>query len=138
MGKAKSLLYSVLGVVVLIGIVLVVINNYSFIFSHHVTGEIIAVERVSMPVAIMNGASQSVPGMFSFAVAIRDATGVIHTASTEDRQWAVAKPGFCADAVFYPYPFWNLEKRGTYMNARLVQLSDCASKAPAPSASPAN
>lgn len=131
MAKAKRFLYLVVGIVIVIGILFVAINNYSFLFSRHVNGEIVGVERVTPPVAIVGSQEmQTAGGLFSFAVAIRDEAGVIHTASSEDRQWAIARPGFCADAVFYPYPFWNLEKRGTYMNARLIQLRDCASKSP--------
>lgn len=127
MNSFKKFLYLTLGAVVLVVIGLIVINNYSLIFQRHVSGEIIGMERVAPGVTVLNGqGGASTPGMFSFAVAIRDETGLIHTASTEDRQWAIARPGFCADAIFYPYPFWNFEKSGTYMNARLIQLRDCA------------
>ena len=142
MANAKRFFYLVLTVVVLVGAVFIVLNNYSYIFSRSVSGEIVAAERVMTAVTINNGpGGRPQDGQFSFAVAIRDVNGKIHTASSEDRQWAVARTGFCADAVFYPYPFWNLEKRGTYMNARLIQLRDCATKtavaAPAAPVSPA-
>ncbi len=130
--KAKRLLYLVLGVIVFVIAAFAVITNYSFIFSRHVSGEIVGVERVMTPVMINNGPGvKTQDGQFSFAVAIRDASGIIHTASSEDRQWAIAHTGFCADAIFYPYPFWDLEKRGTYMNARLIQLRDCSPKSAA-------
>jgi hypothetical protein len=123
----KRLLLSVLAAFVIFGVLYFVIGNYGYVFSVTVDGEIVGVERVAPPVAILNN-SQGVngaPGMFSFAVAIRDAKGIIHTASSEDRQWAVAKAGNCVTATFYPYAPWNLKKEGTYYNARLDQLRDC-------------
>lgn len=130
MTSFKRFIYLVLAAVAVVVIAFVVINNYSLIFQRHVSGEIIGMERVAPSVAILGAQSgQLAAGTFSFAIAIRDDHGVIHTASSEDRQLAVARPGFCADAIFYPYPFWNFEKAGTYMNARLVQLRDCPPKA---------
>lgn len=112
-------------ILVLIGVVFGFTNYYSYIFSKSVDGEIIGVERVTEPAAIIGGALTP-QQMYSFAVAIRDKeTGTIFTASSEDRQWAVAKKGFCAIAKFYPYPPWNLEKSGTYFRARLIELRDC-------------
>ncbi|MNS97810.1 hypothetical protein D3C72_1321580 [compost metagenome] len=64
--------------------------------------------------------------VFSFSVGIKDAkTGIIHTSSSEDRQWAVAQPGQCAEAVYLPYPPWVLKKRGTFFGARLIKLYEC-------------
>lgn len=99
--------------------------NYSVIFSKTVRGEITAVERVEMPVAVFSRGDDITPKVFSFAVAIKDETGEIFTASSEDRQWAVSKPGQCAEAEFLPYPPWDLRHKGTYFGARLVRLSDC-------------
>lgn len=101
--------------------------NYSVIFSKTVVGEITAVERVEIPVALMSRTDSDITSkVFSFAIGIRDAqTGEIFTASSEDRQWAVAQVGKCAEAVFLPHPPWNLTKKGTYFGARLVRLNDC-------------
>jgi hypothetical protein len=66
--------------------------------------------------------------MFSFAIAIRDQKGTIHTASAEDRQWAVVEKGQCVEAKFFPYPPWNLDKSGTFFGARLLKLYDCKSQ----------
>lgn len=128
MKKVRNTLLAVLCV----GIVIYVfISYYSFIFSRKVSGEIMAVEKVmsaTMTVVTVNGQDPS-PQIFSYAVGIKDAkTGEIVTASTEDRQWAVAKPGQCATAEYFPYPPWELAKWGTYFNARLIMLTECGAK----------
>lgn len=106
-------------------------NYYSYIFAKTVIGEVTAVERVLTPMAILTQPSTSPPPaqIFSFAVAIKDnATGEIFTASSEDRQWAAVEKGFCAEAKFFPYPPWQLDKSGTYYGARLLRLYDCKNK----------
>lgn len=106
------------------------VNFYSYIFSRRVQGEVIGVERVTIPVTVMNTNEQRIaPEVFSFAIAIRDAkTGEIVTGSSEDRQWAVVEKGRCADAEYFPYPPWNLAKWRTYFNVRLLKLEDCPVK----------
>lgn len=103
-------------------------NYYSFLFSKTVSGVVLGVERIEMPVAILTQGSQPPSSqVFSFAVAIRDEkTREIFTASSEDRQWAVVIKGQCAEAEFLPYPPWNLSKKGTYFGARLLKLSECS------------
>jgi hypothetical protein len=106
-----------------------VISYWSVIFSKTVVGEITAVERVEIPVTLMARSNNITDKVFSFAIGIKDAkTGQILTASSEDRQWAVAQPGQCAEAVFLPYPPWEFTKRGTFFGARLVKLYECAPK----------
>ncbi|HEX7676309.1 MAG TPA: hypothetical protein VF412_19195 [Bdellovibrio sp.] len=125
---AISKFLKLLLVLVIIGaIIWAVIDNYSVIFSKKVTGEITAVERVEIPVALISRAESNInEKVFSFAVGIKDQkTGEIYTASSEDRQWAVAQKGQCADAVFLPYPPWQLNKKDTYFGARLVRLYEC-------------
>ena len=104
------------------------LNYYSFIFSRKVVGIIENIERIQINVSLMqsNQGEKMNPELFSFAVAIKEKTGEIVTASAEDRQWAVAKPGQCAVAVYYPYPPWKLEKANTYYGARLEKLTDCS------------
>nr|HRO68422.1 hypothetical protein [Pseudobdellovibrionaceae bacterium] len=63
-------------------------------------------------------------------------TGEIVTGPTEDRQWAVAKPGQCAEAEFFPYPPWEFPKWGTYYNVRLLMLRDCDGVPPVPPSTP--
>lgn len=116
----------VLVFVILIGVVWGLIANYSVIFSKTVVGQITAVERVELPGMLMTRNDAVTSKVFSFAIGIKDEkTGEIYTASSEDRQWAVAAPGQCAEAVFLPYPFWELTKKDTYFGARLVKLYEC-------------
>ena len=85
------------------------------------------IDRVIEPSTIV-GAGLKIPTaqMFSFAVAIKDSHGEIVTASSEDRQWSVVEKGQCAEALYFPYPPWALDKAGTYYGARLTRLYDCA------------
>lgn len=101
------------------------VKYYSFVFAKTVKGEVMRVERVNTADAILG--SKNIPNaqLFSFSIAIRDEKGQIHTASTEDRQWAVVSAGQCAEARFFPYPPWQLEKGSTYFGARLEKLYDC-------------
>ena len=115
-------------------------NYYGFLFARTVDGEIRAVERVMQSSAIITSAN-SIPAsqLYSFAVAIREhGGGEIVTGSSEDRQWAVVQQGQCAEAKFFPYAPWILEKAGTYYGVRLMRLYDCPGKtAPQPIATPA-
>ncbi len=110
----------------------VYVEYYHYIFSRKITGEVVEVERVTDPTAIIGRVTTA--QIFSFAVAIKEKTGDIMTASSEDRQWALVRRGMCVDAVYYPYPPWNLDKAGTYYNARLVRLMECPTKALMPTA----
>ena len=105
------------------------VRYYSYVFAKTIQGEVIGVERITQPAAIINN-TESLPTaaqMFSFAVAIKDSkSGEIFTGSSEDRQWAVVQKGQCAVTKFFPYPFWVLDKAGTYYGTRLIQLYDCA------------
>jgi hypothetical protein len=124
MKRFGSAMRLILIFVILVIVVFATVNNYSLIFVKTVKGEILDVERVTPPTII---GLRAVPDsqVYSFAVAVRNADGEIFTASSEERDWAVAKKGFCAEARFYPYPPWNLERAGKYTNARLVKLLDC-------------
>jgi hypothetical protein len=120
----------------LIGILLILtgticIRYYSFVFARHVEGEIIGIDRVTQPSMVI-GAGSQIPAsqVFSFALAIRDKNGEIVTASSEDRQWAVVEKGQCAEAKYFPYPFWELDKSGTYFGARLLKLYNCKEEEP--------
>jgi hypothetical protein len=104
------------------------VKYYTYVFAKTISGKVIRVERVNNSEAII--ASKNTPDflLFSFAVAIRDDKGEIHTASSEDRQWAVVSEGQCATVRFFPYPPWQLDKAGTYYGARLERLFDCKSE----------
>lgn len=111
----------------LVGAGLIVFKFYEYIFAKTIRGVIIKVERVNQENMVITSGSRPVPAetLFSFAVAIKDGKGEIHTASSEDRQWAVAQHGQCAEAKYFPYPPWQLANAGTFHNARLLRLHDC-------------
>jgi len=113
--------------IVLIIVVWVLTDNYSVIFSKSVVGEITAVERIELPMTFVSHPGADINGkLFAFAVGIKDRhTGEIATASSEDRQWAVAQKGQCAEAQFLPYPPWDFKRKGTYFGARLLKLYEC-------------
>lgn len=118
--------YGILAVVVVSALGWVFVTYYSWIFSKTIRGEVLRNERVTNPTAIFGGRAATPEVMHSFTVLIRDEkTGEMHTASSEDRQWAVVAAGYCVSARFFPYPPWELEKGGTYGNARLEAVYDC-------------
>jgi hypothetical protein len=122
----RRILFTVFGILLVAILCWAFINYYPFLFSKTVIGKIEKVERVELNVSLMQTTGQSIaPEMYSFAVAIKTDSGEIFTASAQDRQWAVAQEGQCAEARFYPYPIWNLEKSGTFFNARLISLREC-------------
>jgi hypothetical protein len=127
-------------VLVLIAAGFIFINYYQYIFAKSVEGEIVGVERVTESTAILGGNNLTPQMLYSFAIAVREEkTGTIYTSSTEDRKWAVAKKGFCARVILYPYPPWELGKSGEYYGARLEELRDCNNllgKNAAPEAAP--
>jgi hypothetical protein len=119
-------------IVLFLGVVgYALVNYWPYIFARTVKGKIVDVQKVSPQTLIVGGSGGGSGGatateMFSFAVGIQEADGEIVTASSEDRQWAVAQPGHCAEAKYYPYPPWDFEKSGTYFGARLIRLNACA------------
>lgn len=120
----------------LVGVSVFVIVNYSWVFSKRVKGEVIEIERVTEPTAILGNRIKE-EQIHSFAMAIRDNKGVIHTASGEDRQWSVVKKGYCVEALFYRYPPWDLSKGDTFFNARVISMSDCRKPGePSPTTAP--
>lgn len=127
MAAIKKFLKALVILVIVGGICYALVEYYSVIFSKTVKGQITAVERVEIPVALISRANSDInEKVFSFAIGIKDEkTGEIYTASSEDRQWAVAQKGQCAEAVFLPYPPWKFTKKDTYFGARLVRLFDC-------------
>jgi hypothetical protein len=142
MKQLKSALLMLFAVIVFVGLAMVVFNNYGYIFSKRISGEIIGVEKLNQGTAIVGSGAISPEALFSFAVAIKAKSGEIFTSSSQDRQWAVATKGMCVEALFYPYPFWDMEKDGTYNNARLIKLFECpggsrgSGATPAPQATP--
>lgn len=113
---------------ILIGFVIVLLawtvaGNWSFIFKKRIIGQVVAVERVVAPVAIINNATDPInKENFSFSVGIKDLVSTeIHVASSEDRKWAAVQPGNCVVAAFFPYPPWNLSRGTSDHNARLLR-----------------
>ncbi len=99
----------------------VLYRYYSYFFSRTVTGLIVNVESAT-PAASRD--------TMTFAVAIQTRGGEIVTGASNDREWAVARPGLCARARFFPYPPWQLDKAGTYFNVRLLKLFVCHETSP--------
>ena len=100
---------------------------YSYVFAKTVEGQVFEIRRVNQPSMVVGSASVVNPSiMHSYAVAIRTLNGEIITASGEDRKCEVVRKGLCANATFYPYPPWNLEKGGTFFNARLNEIKECS------------
>lgn len=94
--------------------------------SKTVQGKLVGAEKVidGSAGALVVG-RKGASALFSFAVAIDVGGGEIVTASSEDRQWAVAKPGLCVEAKVFPYPPWDVGKAGTYHDARLIKQWEC-------------
>ena len=81
------------------------------------------IERFNQPPA-PGGSSEAVQ-KFSFAIAVKDISGEIFAANSEDREWSLTRKGLCVEARFYPFPPWNIERSGTYSNVRLTKITEC-------------
>lgn len=127
MNKMKSAFRLLIVFLILAGAGSFVIAKWSWVFAKKVKGEIVGVERVTQPTAILSARATEAQ-IHSYSVLIKGEDGKLYTASSEDRQWQVAKPGYCVEALLYVYPPWDLDRAGTYFNARLVELSECAGK----------
>lgn len=139
MKKLKGIFYSFITVLVIGAVGFVVVNYYSFIFSINIDGQVHEIERVTQPMMVVGSQVATDPNLiYSYAVSIRDKKGVIHTATSTDRQWAVVHKGICVEAKIFPYPFWNLDKAGTYFNARLLLQKDCGVEFPKVEMQPAS
>lgn len=126
--KVRRLLALILFILLFMGAGYVCVRYYGYIFAKTVKGKIERVEKVSPVESIITSGGGVVPAsqLFSFAVAVKaDNSNEIHTASSEDRQWAVAREGQCVEAKFFPYAPWQFDKAQTYYGARLVKLWDC-------------
>ncbi|OYZ22162.1 MAG: hypothetical protein B7Y39_08215 [Bdellovibrio sp. 28-41-41] len=98
---------------------------YSYFHSRTVIGPVSGVKQLLENTAILAGTQDPSSKIYSFAVGVKDnKTQEIVTGSSEDRQWGVVKDGQCVEAVFFPYPPWNLQKAGTYFNVRVHKLYD--------------
>lgn len=123
MAKMKSVLVWLLICILIAVAGVFVVLNYSWVFAKHVHGEILDVQRVTNPTAIMGKTTDE--QIHSYAILVQGDDGRLYTASSDDRQWQVARRGYCVDATLYVYPPWDLRQSGTFFNARLNQLSLC-------------
>ena len=124
----------------LMGVGVFLVKYYPWVFSKRVKGEIMDVQRVTNPTAIISGKVTDAQ-IHSYSVLIKAEDGKLYTASSEDRQWQVASKGYCVEALLYRYPPWDLEKAGTFFNARIMELKECPGKegqAPAAPGTPSN
>lgn len=106
-------------------------NYYSWIFAKTVTGTILDVQRVTDPTAIIGGSRLTSEQLHSYSILIEGQDGKMYTTSSEDRQWQVAGKGYCVTALLYRYPPWDLEKSGTFFNARIKEIRRCGGQPPA-------
>ncbi len=104
----------------------IVVVYYPWLFGKNVKGEIIEVERVTMPSTVIGSVNKF--QMHSYAVLIQDDKGEMFTSSSEDRRWEVAKKGMCVVSLFYRHPPWRLQSAGTFYNARVQKIFRCPGK----------
>jgi hypothetical protein len=129
MKTVSSIVKKIILALVVVGIVVVVVEFYSYIFSRTVVGRIDNVARVTGVTAMFGNRQLTDGQLHMFSVSIRQPNGEMVTAISEDAQWAIARAGLCVKANYYPYPPWNLKQAGTYFNARLLTMVDCGSQA---------
>jgi hypothetical protein len=135
MKSVKGFLKGLVAILVLIGIAVVVITNWSWVFSKRITGKVVDVERVQTSTIMGNRATDE--QMFSYAVMIQGDDGKIYSSSSEDRKWQVVKKGYCVDALLYRYPPWELSQANTFFNARLKEVMVCPGETSLPTGDPA-
>jgi hypothetical protein len=111
-------------VLLLVGVAALVAMNYSWVFSKRVVGQVVDVQRVTDPTAVF-GSRATEQQMYSYSVLLQGDDGVLYTASSEDRQWQVVKKGYCIEALLYRYPPWELDRAGTFYNARVKKVTVC-------------
>ena len=127
----KRYFYTLVGLFIFVGAGAIYFEFYPYLFAKTVVGKIQKVERVNLNVSLMqmeasSPSDQKMPrDLFSFAIGIQTPDGEVHTASSEDRQWAAVEAGLCVKAKYFPYAPWNLSKAGTYYGARLLESHVC-------------
>lgn len=129
MNTFNSILKKVFFVLLIVGIAVLVINFYSYIFARTVVGRIDNVARVTGVTAMLGNRPLTDGQLHMFSVSIRQPNGEMVTAISEDGQWAIARTGLCVKSKYYPHPPWDLKNAGTYFNARLLTMVDCDSQA---------
>ena len=122
-------------VLILVVVGALVVNNYSWVFSKRVLGQVVDVERVTDPIAVY-GSRVTEAQMYSYSILIQGNDGHLYASSSEDRQCQVVKKGYCVDALLFRYPPWVLEKAGTFFNARLKDVTICPGQTTLPQNTP--
>lgn len=130
MASVKSIIIWLFGLLIISALGIFVVSNYSYVFAARIEGEVVEVERVMNPTAILGRATDA--QIHSYAVLLKGDNGKLYAASGDDRQWQVIKKGCRIKSILYVYPPWNLEKSGTYFNARVKEVLSC----PTPEAQP--
>lgn len=121
----RSTLKAIISVIVLAAAGTFFVNYYSWIFAKTVSGKIVDVQRITDPTAIIGGSKLTAEQLHAYSILIEGDDRKMYTASSEDRQWQVAAKGLCVTALLYRYPFWDLEKSGTFFNARVKEIRHC-------------
>lgn len=129
MKTVNSVIKKMVLVLFVAGLLFLLVEYYSYIFSRTVIGRIDNVQRVTGVTAMFGNRPLTDSQLHMFSVSIRQPNGEMVTAISEDAQWAIARTGLCVKANYYPYPPWNLKQAGTYFNARLLTMVDCNSQA---------
>jgi hypothetical protein len=128
MSTFRTVIFSLITLVLVAGALTFVIAQWSFVFAKRIHGDIMEVERVMNPTAILGRATEA--QIHSYSVLIKDDDGKLYAGSGDDRQWQVLHKGCRVHAVFYVYPPWELSKSGTYFNARVTQIDSCPPEVP--------
>jgi hypothetical protein len=130
MKKIKNAIILLFVILIVISIGFLVVNNWGYVFSKVVTGEVLNVERVTDPQAIITSrVTREQLHLYSILLH-NQSDGKMYAATSEDPQWQSIKKGFCIQARLYRYPPWRLSLANTYYNARILDPSACPAKLP--------
>lgn len=128
MKKLKNAAMLLVVILILVSVGFFVVNNWGYVFSKVVTGEVLNVERVTDPQAIITSrVTREQLHLYSILM-LNNTDGKMYAATSEDPQWQSIKKGFCVQARLYRYPPWRLSLANTYYNARILDPSACAAK----------
>lgn len=125
MKSLKSLILVLIGALVILLASGLFIQHYSWIFAKNIRGEVIEIESSAIPSTPPANGSSETASTTVFTVLIEASDGKMYTSTTTDEQWKVVRKGYCVQVLLYRYPPWDLERAGTFFNARLRQLYRC-------------
>jgi hypothetical protein len=128
--KLKNAVMLLVVFVILVSVGFFVVSNWGYVFSKVVVGEVLNVERVTDPQAIITSRVTR-EQMHLYSILLHNQSdGKMYAATSEDPQWQSIKKGFCIEARLYRYPPWRLSLANTYYNARILDPSACPAKLP--------